>query len=365
MRTGKLAEAALKRSVFRQLNTTLPDGSSRYGADCCMVPIETGSKSALSETGSKSVLSEAGSKSVLSEAGSKSVLSGTGSKMALTAIGKVPGFEDRPEYLVTAAMNNLVVGGAVPTGVMIHAMLPPSYEEADLKEDMKSIAKAAEANGIAVLGGHTEVTDAVLRPIYQMTGVGIAQEAENCAAALLQPGQALVMTKWIALAGTAALAYRYEEELGKRFPFTLIDRAKEFEKLMSVAQEARAITHFGVCAMHDLSQGGIFGALWEMAERAGVGLEVDLKKIPVKQETVEICEFFDVNPYNLYSAGALLAGSWQPEVLVSKLHEQGIPAAVIGYVTDKNDRIIRNGEDVRFLDRPQQEEWYRKFGGSL
>ena len=211
MRTGKLAEAALKRSVFRQLNTTLPDGSSRYGADCCVVPIETGSKSALSETGSKSVLSEAGIKSVLSEAGSKSVLSGTGSKMALTAIGKVPGFEDRPEYLVTAAMNNLVVGGAVPTGVMIHAMLPPSYEEADLKEDMKSIAKAVEANGIAVLGGHTEVTDAVLRPIYQMTGVGIAQEAENCAAALLQPGQALVMTKWIALAGTAALAYRYEE----------------------------------------------------------------------------------------------------------------------------------------------------------
>ena len=80
---------------------------------------------------------------------------------------------------------------------------------------------------------------------------------------------------------------------------------------------------------------------------------------------MEICEYFDINPYNLYSAGALLAGSWQPEVLVSKLHEQGIPAAVIGYVTDKNDRIIRNGEDVRFLDRPQQEEWYRKFGGSL
>ena len=202
MRTGKLAEAALKRSVFRQLNTTLPDGSGRYGADCCVVPIEAGSKSALSETGSKSVLSAAGSKAALPE---------NGSKLVLTAAGKVPGFEDRPEYLVTAAVNNLASGGASPTGVMIHAMLPPSYQEADLKEDMKSIAKAAEANGIAVLGGHTEVTDAVLRPIYQMTGVGFAQEKENCAAALLQPGQALILTKWIALAGTAALAYRYEE----------------------------------------------------------------------------------------------------------------------------------------------------------
>lgn len=64
--------------------------------------------------------------------------------------------------------------------------------------------------------------------------------------------------------------------------------------------------------MHDLSQGGIFTALWEMAERAGVGLEVDLKRIPVKQETIELCEYFDINPYNLYSAGALLIGTDRP-----------------------------------------------------
>jgi hydrogenase maturation factor len=277
-----------------------------------------------------------------------------------TTVSTAPGFEDRPGAMVTAAVNNLVAGGAEPQSLTVQATLPVSYEEPQLKTDMKQIAQAAASYHMQVVCGHTEISDAVTRPWYHMTGIGRVEDTQCRAQEVLQPGQSLVMTKWIALAGTAALALRYEEELGKRFPLTLIDRAKEFEKLMSVAQEARAITHFGTCAMHDLSQGGIFGALWEMAERAGVGLEVDLKKIPVKQETVEICEYFDINPYNLYSAGALLTGTTQPEALIAELAAGGVHAAVIGRVTDGRDRIIRNGEDVRFLDRPQQEEWYRR-----
>jgi hydrogenase maturation factor len=225
---------------------------------------------------------------------------------------------------------------------------------------MIQIAAAAAQYHMQVLTGHTQVSEEVQQPQYTINGIGQAKRQTYRGASLLQPGQELVLTKWIALAGTAALAARYEEELKQRYPFTLIDKAKEFEKLMSVEEEARAITHFGACAVHDLSQGGVFGALWEMAERAGTGLEVDLKKIPVKQETIEICEYFDINPYNLYSAGALLTGTTQPEALIAELAAVGVHAAVIGRVTDGRDRIIRNGEDVRFLDRPQQEEWYRR-----
>jgi hydrogenase maturation factor len=180
---------------------------------------------------------------------------------------------------------------------------------------------------------------------------------------MLCPGQDLVLTGWIALGGTAAIVRREEHRLKERYPYALIDRARAYEKQMSVAREARAITHFGTCAMHDLSQGGVLGALWEMAERADVGLEVDLRKIPVRQETIEICEYFDINPYYLYSAGALLTGTDQAEQMIRMLAGQGIPAVVIGRVTEGRERIIRNGEDVRYLDRPQQEEWYRVFEG--
>jgi hydrogenase maturation factor len=268
-----------------------------------------------------------------------------------------PGFERSPGSLAVAAANNLYAGGAQPSALMIQAQLPPSYEEADLQKDMESLAEGAKDQGLEILGGHTQVTPAVSEPVYTATGIGrVISEAGR---RLLEPGDTLVLTKWIALGGTATIACRYESELGAHYPFALIDKAKEFEKLMSVASEARAVNHFGPAAVHDLSQGGVFGALWEMAERADVGLEVDLKKIPVRQETVEICEYFDVNPYELYSAGALLIGIKHGESLVRELAQCQIPAVVIGQVTDQTGRVIRNGEDVRYLDRPKQDAWYR------
>ena len=327
MRTGKLAQAPLKRAVLRQLNTQSGQAkgtaSDEYGADCAFLQQVAGAVS------------------------------------AYTAVSAAPGFRERPEALVVAAANNLFASKAVPQALMIHAVIPTEYEEEALKEDMRRIAKSAEAQKMRIIGGHTEVSRDVSRPWYHMTGIGFtpASDDEN----ILKPGQELIVTKQIALAGTAALAFSFEEELSKRFPVSIIDRAKEFEKLMSVAAEAQAASRFGPCAMHDLSQGGIFTALWEMAERAGVGLEVDLKRIPVKQETIELCEYFDINPYNLYSAGALLIGTDRPEMMVDALAKAGVEAAVIGRVTDENGRVIRNGEEMRFLDRPHQEEWYRRF----
>lgn len=313
------------RSVLRQLDTDLSKSRQRYGADCAALAEESGSLS------------------------------------VYTTVNSVPGFSNAPAVWVTAAVNALTAAGASPAALTVSAVLPSDYEESDLRADIRQIAGAAADEGMQVLGGHTQVSGEVCTAQYTVTGIGRARKEDYRGSELLQPGQELVMTKWIALAGTAAIAMRYEEELGIRYPFTLIDRAKELRSLISVAAEARAATHFGACAMHDLSQGGIFGALWEMAERAGTGLEVDLKRIPVKQETIEICEYFDINPYYLYSAGSLLIGTTRAEALIGELARQGIPATVIGRVTGGNDRIIRNGEDIRFLDRPQQEEWYRRF----
>lgn len=111
--------------------------------------------------------------------------------------------------------------------------------------------------------------------------------------------------------------------------------------------------------MHDITEGGIFGALWEMASGAGVGLEVDLKKIPIRQETVEICEYFGVNPYQVMSSGSMLIAVDDGYELVRKLEQAGIHSAVVGRTVRGNDRILRNGEDVRYLDKPQQDELYK------
>ena len=120
--------------------------------------------------------------------------------------------------------------------------------------------------------------------------------------------------------------------------------------------------HFGISAVHDISFGGIFAALWEMAERAGTGLLADLKKIPIRQESVEICEFYEVNPYQLTSAGALLIAADDGDGLCKALWEVGINAQVIGSLRAGNDRIIVNEDEERFLDMPQADEIHKILG---
>ena len=335
MQIGKISEPSLKRSVLRPLFGDPALVRYRSVADCAQLPWQEGLLPVYS------------------------------------VVNEVPGFADDPGMLILAAANNLAAGGAKPEGFLVSAMLPPEYEEQQLKADLCRMREAALAcvspqehdskqeRGSAVIGGHTQISAAVLAPVYSVTGIGSITRGLAQTHRILQPGDVLVVTNAIALGGTAAIARAKEAELRTHYPFLLVDRAKEFAGQMAVGETARAITHFGAASMHDLSQGGIFNALWEMADQAGVGLEVDLKKIPVRQETIEICEYFDINPYYLYSAGALLVGTAHGEALVSYLGAQGIPASVIGRVTDGNDRVIRNGSEQRYLDRPKPDEWYR------
>ena len=94
-------------------------------------------------------------------------------------------------------------------------------------------------------------------------------------------------------------------------------------------------------------------------EAGGCGLQVDVKAIPIRQETVEICEFFDVNPYQIMSSGSMLIAAKDGLKVMRALQDAGIPAALIGSMTEGNDRILRNGEEIRYLDRPKPDELYR------
>ena len=146
-----------------------------------------------------------------------------------------------------------------------------------------------------------------------------------------------------------------------RLPRHFIEDAKAFAGLLSVAPEAACAGKSGVSAMHAVSEGGIFGALWELADCAGVGLSVDLKKIPVRQETIEISEFFHINPYEMLSGGSLLLVTDHGLELVDLLGKEHIPAAVIGRTTAGNDRVLTSNEEIRYLEPPKMDEIYKVF----
>lgn len=325
MNIGKVPENVLKRSVFKQIHTKRPEVllGAGVGEDCAAVKLAPDEVFVLSAD----------------------PITGTAQDIGTLAI--------------QITVNDLASAGAEPVGVLLTVLLPETIEEPDLKKMMTQVeASCAKAN-VQVMGGHTEVTAAVNQPVITVCGVGKVKEGCLISTAGAKPGMDIIATKWIGIEGTSILAKEREKELLTRFSGPFVEKAKSLDQYLSVLSEAAVAVRSGVSAMHDVTEGGIFGALWEVAEASGVGLEIDLKKIPIRQETVEVCEFFCINPYGLISSGCMLMAAADGNHIVRELQKAGIPAAVIGKATAGNDRVILNEEERRFLEPPKTDELYK------
>lgn len=323
MRQGKISENVLKRSVLKKIKTHRDEvvSGAGIGKDCA----------------------------ILAFGEEETVLSVTPVTAPVTELSS---------YAIPMALNNVAVAGAEPVGVMLSILLPEETEEAEFQQIMEQAEDVCHTWNVEILGGHTEVTPAVAKPIMTVTGVGKKEAARAGYPQGIKANQDIVVSKWIGLEGTARLAKEHKEELCSKYPARMIEEAARYDKYLSVIPEAATAMKSGVCGMHDVSRGGIFGALWEMASGAGVGLEVDLKKLPIKQETVEICEFFELNPYELLSGGCLIMVTEDGNGLVAALAREEIPAVIVGRTTDSNDRILYNEDEKRYLDMPKTDQIY-------
>lgn len=325
MKIGKVPESVLKRAVFRQIQTKREEVlvGAGVGEDCAAIELKEDEVFVISTD----------------------PITGTSKDVGYVAMH------------VTA--NDLASSGAEPVGVMLTILLPENFEEGDLKVLMKQMEEAASSLNLQIMGGHTEVTAVVNQPLITVAGVGKAKKDRLITTSGAKPGNDVVISKWIGLEGTSIIAKEKSDVLLEKFSGNFVEKAQDFDKYMSVVPEAAVAVSSNVSAMHDVTEGGIFGALWEVAEASGVGLEIDMKKIPIRQETIEVCEVFDINPYGLISSGSMLMTCENGYDLVRELEKKGIPATVVGKVTDGNDRILRNEDEVRFLEPPKQDELYK------
>lgn len=266
--------------------------------------------------------------------------------------------KDIGKLSVIVTLNDLASSGAEPIGILVTLLLPESSNADTLSEIMEQISRACEDANAMILGGHTEVSSAVNCPIVSVTGVGKAKKDRLITSADAKPGMDLVVTKWIGLEGSSILAKEKYHELISVLPKDLVDAAASFDEHLSVSEDGLLSAPYAA-AMHDVTEGGIFGALWELAEASGVGLEVELSNIPIKQETVEICEHFGINPYKLISSGCMLIATGNSKELIKVLSQANIPAAVIGNTTNKKDRIVNYDGSVQYLTPPSPDELYR------
>ena len=323
MKNGKVSESVLKRSVLRQLHSPKPEGCTGpgVGIDGAALPLKE-----------QAVLAS-----------------------ACVAIPSA----NQAARAVISAINNLSATGAIPRAVLTTVTIPTLWNEAQLRELMRDLDAAAAAEGTVILGGHTQASRSVKNAVLTVTAIGETGEAGLLSASEVRPGMDLILTGWIAMDGTGLLAAEEQEQLRSRFSQPFIDRAAAFRDQLGIRRAAEIARRSGAAAMHDLSEGGVFGALWELAEAAGVGLEIDLRAIPIRQETVEICEFFDINPYKLLSAGSLLIAATDGNRIVRDLVGEGIPAVIIGKATDGNDRLLLQEGERRFLETTQTDEIYK------
>ncbi|HIY04345.1 MAG TPA: AIR synthase family protein [Candidatus Anaerotignum merdipullorum] len=254
--------------------------------------------------------------------------------------------------------NDVFSAGAEPVGILMTVLLPPSAQEETLQELMQGTLEAAAELGIEVLGGHTEVTAVVNQPVISATIVGKTKDRHLVCTGGAQVGQDVIMTKWAGLEGTSIIAREYEAQLQERIPAEWITEAKDMKGFLSVGTESRIAMEHGATAMHDATEGGILGAVWEMAECSQKGVTVYADRILVKESTKAICREAGIAPLQLISSGTMIIAAFQGEELVEKLRLAGVESAVIGKITHAGRWIVEEGRQ-RELEQPQSDALYQ------
>lgn len=324
MQTGKLSAELLQQIIFPYLGARRPDVLVHpgVGQDCGVVNL----------------------------GGELAILSSD----PITTTGHNLGY-----LAVHISANDVAATGAEPVGLLLTLLLPPGTSAAVVEAIMQEVHSAASNLGMSVLGGHTEFTAAVNQPLAAVTAVGKAKIGCYVTAGDGRPGNTLVLTKTAACEGTAILAADLAAKLEPLLGSELLERARLFIDRVSVVPEA-GIAVQSATAMHDVTEGGVLGATFELAHASGCGLELWGDKVPVAEETAAICRVLKLDPLGLIGSGSLLIATANPEDLITGLAAANITATAIGRLLPESEGYwLKEGQEHRPLVVPERDELYK------
>ena len=261
------------------------------------------------------------------------------------------------DLLFDRVMNRLYAAGAVPQSLSVNCIWPAEREEAEMAVLAGKLAQRCGEAGILPGAVFFTAEEGIPAPVLSLTAAGSVRAQKVTADSGKRTGYTqehfIVAAGHAGLSGIAILASAEEERLSKRFTGSFLKQAKDFSLEQSLSWwsgEEEAVP---------AGEGGFFAALWALAEYTGCGFDVEQLKLPIRQETVEICEVLGLNPYLLASDGALLILTKDPERLLNSLEELNRDGAVIGHLVPGKAKILRRGEEVRYLYKPAQDELTR------
>lgn len=263
---------------------------------------------------------------------------------------------------VHISCNDVASCGAEPVGLLATILAPPQADIKDIEQVMMQMSETADSLNVDIIGGHTEVTSAVNRFVIISTAVGKVIKDKLVSTSGACEDDSIIMTKYAGLEGTAIIAADKEHELERHLNKEIINKAKNLIKNISVVREGIIAGKFGVNSMHDVTEGGILGAIWEVMNASGKGAIVYKDRIPITEETAVITKHYDIDPLRLISSGSMIITCKEGDKLVKLLQSSGINASIIGRVTKEGPIYLVDGVNKSEVTQPKADELYKVFG---
>ena len=273
-----------------------------------------------------------------------------GNKSLIVSMDPITGAVERIGWsAVNVNANDIATFGVEPIFLFSCIMLPENSDKKTVEGICSQMDAAAKELGIAIVGGHCESTPGLANPIVVGCVMGLTDKGNYVTAGGAKEGDKIILTKSAGIEGTAILASDREQQLMKTLDSSMLSNAKKFYNQISVVKDAlTAYRTGGVHAMHDPTEGGILNGVHEMADAAGLGVLIFEEKIMIEPETVSICRFYNIDPLQLISSGALLIAA-DPQAaikIINALSQEHVCSEVIGeFNPNPNKRILRHKDE--------------------
>lgn len=253
--------------------------------------------------------------------------------------------------------NDVASSGAQPKYMLATLLIPPDKKEEDIAKVVDELIETSIELGISIIGGHTEITSAVNRIVVSTTVIGRVQKEKLISSSGAQPGDDIIMTKYAGVEGTCIMYTEYPDELRPVLSEKDKQEVEGLLKSLSVIKEGMIVSEVGATAMHDITEGGVYGAVHELCTASDVGCELYSDEIPILESTKKMCSRFGINPKRLIGSGSMLITTRNSDKVIKTLRKTGINSAVIGKVTDGDITVTENGVNT-VLAPPQSDELF-------
>lgn len=262
---------------------------------------------------------------------------------------------------VEVNLNDIAASGAEPFAITVTLLCPVGTKEDEIKKIMMEIDETAKEKNVQVIGGHTEITSSVNRTIVSITALGILNRETYDENIEIKEGFDIYITKDAGLEGTYIIGTEKQNELKDILDEEDITKLKKYSTLLSVIEDARLAKKFGALLMHDITEGGILGAVWESCELVGLGAKIYKDQISISNTTKKISNHFNINPLKLISSGSLLffASKENREAIKLAFEDKEIELSRIGITTKENEIILIDKDEEIMVEKPQSDELYK------